>query len=116
MLCVVDSGEPGCTPAWRKSRRSAGNGACCEVAACTCGRPRVLVRDSELAASPVLAFGSETWAEFTSAVKRLEAEALPSPPGFLKYPAPPGEIVPRGTAGNARAPAARKGRNTAYPP
>jgi len=54
--------------AWRKPSSSAGNGACLEA----CSGPGLIrVRDTKLAGrSPILAFGSEAWERFTSAVKR----------------------------------------------
>ena len=51
---------------WRKSSHSHANGQCAEVG---CGPSGVGVRDSTLAASPVLVFGSEGWKRFTAAVK-----------------------------------------------
>ena len=54
---------------WRTSRRSAGNGACVEASD---GPGIVAVRDTKLAESPVLTFGSDEWARFTSAVKAGE--------------------------------------------
>ena len=50
---------------WRKSRRSE-SGACVEAGQ---GQGTVAVRDTKLAESPVLTFGSDEWARFTSAVK-----------------------------------------------
>jgi Domain of unknown function (DUF397) len=50
---------------WRKSSHSGYNGNCAEVSA---RGPLVLVRDSRLAASPVLAFGGHAWLRFLAEV------------------------------------------------
>ena len=51
---------------WRKSSYSFANGNCVEASD---GPGIVAVRDTKLAESPVLTFGSDEWARFTSAVK-----------------------------------------------
>jgi hypothetical protein len=51
---------------FRKASASASNGHCLEAASCSHG---VAVRDTKLASSPVLVFGSEGWRRFTAAVK-----------------------------------------------
>ena len=52
---------------WRKSRRSAANGACLEVGT---GPAVVAVRDSKDPDGAVLAFSAAAWERFTAAVKR----------------------------------------------
>jgi hypothetical protein len=51
---------------WRKSSHSMGN-ECAEVASLPART--VAVRDSQLAESPVLTFGGDVWAAFTSSLK-----------------------------------------------
>jgi len=51
---------------WFKSSRSAGNGACVEVAFTD---DAVGVRDSKDPAGPVLWFGTDTWQEFVHSVR-----------------------------------------------
>ena len=51
---------------WRKSSRSAAAGHCVEIASAAAA---VFVRDSKDVAGPVLAFGTEGWAEFISGVR-----------------------------------------------
>lgn len=49
---------------WRKSSHSAGADGCVEVGG------RVLVRDSQLRESPILAFSPAAWAEFTGRLRQ----------------------------------------------
>ncbi|MCQ4080658.1 DUF397 domain-containing protein [Streptomyces sp. RB6PN25] len=57
----------GSTHAWIKSSRSAGNGACVEVAS---PAPRTLaVRDSKNPGGPSLAFSPESWTAFVADVE-----------------------------------------------
>jgi hypothetical protein len=51
---------------WFKSSRSAGNGACVEVAFTA---DAVAVRDSKDPAGAVLSFGTDAWREFVSSVR-----------------------------------------------
>lgn len=51
---------------WFKSTRSAGNGACVEVAITATG---VAVRDSKDPDGPVLRFGDEAWQGFVDSVR-----------------------------------------------
>jgi hypothetical protein len=51
---------------FRTSSHSAYNGSCVEAGSCCCG---VGVRDSKLTDSPVLTFGTETWARFLAETK-----------------------------------------------
>jgi len=50
---------------WRTSTRSAGNGACVEVAPTS---PGIAVRDSKNPAGPALRFGATAWTDFIGAV------------------------------------------------
>jgi Domain of unknown function (DUF397) len=56
---------------WRKARRSAGNGACVEVAA---ANPRVLVRDSKDQDGPILHYQGSAWRDFLSGVKKSQLD------------------------------------------
>jgi Domain of unknown function (DUF397) len=59
-----------------KSTRSGTNGACVEVASCTCG---VKVRDSKDPDGPVLGFTHAEWDAFVTGAKKGEFD-LPSRP------------------------------------
>jgi len=52
---------------WRTARRSAGNGACVEVAAANL---RVLVRDSKDQSGPVVQYPGNAWQAFLAAAKK----------------------------------------------
>lgn len=52
---------------WRKSRRSANNGACVEVAAQTSA---IAVRDSKDPSGPALIFAQAAWQAFAAGVQR----------------------------------------------
>lgn len=54
---------------WRKSSRSAGAGACVEVAFAD---GRIGVRDSKDPGGPALAFGPEEWAAFLTGIRAGE--------------------------------------------
>jgi hypothetical protein len=54
------------SPGWRKSSRSAGNGACVETART---RDGVLVRDSKDPDGPVLVLVTDSWAHFIEDVQ-----------------------------------------------
>jgi hypothetical protein len=56
----------GSTPAWTKSSRSTGNGACVEVKSPAV--EAVVVRDSKDPQGPVLTFSPEAWASFVTDV------------------------------------------------
>ncbi len=60
---------------WRTARRSAGNGACVEVAA---AHRHVLVRDSKDQDGPVMQYPSGTWQAFLAEAKtgRLDLDCL----------------------------------------
>jgi len=57
----------GSTPAWMKSSRSTGNGACVEVK--SPAAESVVVRDSKDPHGPVLTFSPESWTSFVSDVE-----------------------------------------------
>ncbi|SDN90419.1 DUF397 domain-containing protein [Actinacidiphila guanduensis] len=56
----------GSTPAWTKSSRSTGNGACVEVK--SPAAEAVVVRDSKDPQGPVLTFSPQEWESFVSDV------------------------------------------------
>lgn len=56
----------GSTPAWMKSSRSTGNGACVEVKSPAV--ESVVVRDSKDPHGPVLTFSPEAWSAFVTDV------------------------------------------------
>lgn len=56
----------GSTPAWTKSSRSTGNGACVEVKSPAV--ESVVVRDSKDPRGPVLTFSPEAWSAFVADV------------------------------------------------
>lgn len=56
----------GSTPAWMKSSRSTGNGACVEVK--SPATESVVVRDSKDPQGPVLTFSPDAWSSFVSDV------------------------------------------------
>jgi hypothetical protein len=58
----------GSTPAWIKSSRSTGNGACVEVKSPAV--ESVVVRDSKDPQGPVLTFSPEEWTAFVDDVDR----------------------------------------------
>lgn len=51
---------------WRTARRSAGNGACVEVAPAA---GSILVRDSQDQAGPLMQYPGKSWGAFLSAAK-----------------------------------------------
>jgi hypothetical protein len=57
----------GSTPAWMKSSRSTGNGACVEVKSPAV--ESVVVRDSKDPQGPVLTFSPEAWSAFVDGVE-----------------------------------------------
>ncbi|WNI15932.1 DUF397 domain-containing protein [Actinacidiphila sp. ITFR-21] len=58
----------GSTPAWTKSSRSTGNGACVEVK--SPAAESVVVRDSKDPQGPVLMFSPAAWSSFVTEVDR----------------------------------------------
>ncbi len=52
--------------AWRKARRSIGNGECVEVAS---ARGSVMVRDSANPTSPVITYSARAWLAFLAGAK-----------------------------------------------
>jgi hypothetical protein len=67
--------EPGTKEiAWRKSRRSAGNGACVEIAPV---KGMISVRDSKNPGGLVLAYTAETWRSFVREAKTGDFDYMP---------------------------------------
>jgi hypothetical protein len=61
---------------WRKARRSAGNGACVEVAP---ANGYILIRDSKDQEGPVLRYPGCSWRRFLADVRTLGVEFLGVP-------------------------------------
>ncbi len=59
--------------AWRKAKRSVGNGACVEVARSGAG---FAVRDSKDPSGPVITYGGEVWQAFVNAAKNGRFDTL----------------------------------------
>jgi hypothetical protein len=59
--------------AWRKAKRSVGNGACVEVAPAGTG---FAMRDSKDPDGPILTYGAEAWREFVNSAKNGLFDAL----------------------------------------
>jgi len=53
---------------WRKARRSAGNGACVEVAH---ANGQIFIRDTKNTNGPVLAYPTSAWCTFLDDAKRV---------------------------------------------
>ena len=60
--------------AWRKSRRSTGNGACVEIAPV---KGLISVRDSKNPRGLVLAYTAETWRSFVREAKTGDFDYVP---------------------------------------
>ena len=59
--------------AWRKAKRSIGNGACVEVAPADTS---LLVRDSKDPHGPVLAYDVASWQQFVASAKKGQFDEL----------------------------------------
>lgn len=71
----ITEADPGLL-AWRKARRSMGNGACVEVAAAGRG---IFVRDSKDPRTVVLGYPAGAWRSFLSSAKRGGFDVLGLP-------------------------------------
>lgn len=65
--------EPAPRRAWRKAKRSTGNGACVEVAPAGGG---FAVRDSKDRGGPVLTYSAGAWREFVGRAKNGHFDRL----------------------------------------
>lgn len=59
--------------AWRKAKRSVGNGACVEVAPSGTG---FAVRDSKDPSGPVITYSGQAWLSFVNAAKNGRFDTL----------------------------------------
>ncbi len=65
--------QPAAQLAWRKAKRSIGNGACVEVAPAGTG---FAVRDSKDPRGPILTYDAQSWRRFVEAAKNGRFDAL----------------------------------------
>ncbi len=65
--------QPAAQLAWRKAKRSIGNGACVEVAPAGNG---FAVRDSKDPLGPILMYDAQSWQRFVEAAKNGCLDAL----------------------------------------